>query len=103
MAFSSFKTPSSAQEDLEKLVHDLHGLLSSRDLDDVPQIKALRQKLDDGLYNVRQATVRAAQDAAYKAKEGAYAANQYAHDEPWQVAGAAVAIGALIGYLLARR
>lgn len=103
MGFSSFKTPASAQEDLEKLVNDLRGLISSRDLDDIPQITALRQKIDDGLYNVKQATVRAAQDAAYRARESAHVANQYAHDEPWQVAGAAVAIGALIGYLLARR
>lgn len=102
MGFSSFK-PSSAQDDLEKLVGDLRGLLSSRDLDDVPQIKALREKLDDGLYNVRKATVRIAQDAAYKAKEGAQTANQYAHDEPWQLAGAAVVVGAIIGFVLGRR
>ena len=26
-----------------------------------------------------------------------------AHDEPWRVAGAALAVGALVGFLLARR
>ncbi len=37
---------SSTQNELEKLVADLRGLLSSRDLDSVPEIKVLRQRLD---------------------------------------------------------
>ena len=45
----------------------------------------------------------AAQDAARQAKEAALAADRYAHDEPWRVAGAALAVGALVGFLLARR
>ncbi|RMX05936.1 DUF883 family protein [Corticibacter populi] len=97
------KTAAVAQDDLEKLVSDLRGLISSRDLDDLPQIRQLREKLDDGLHSARQAAVRAAQDAAARAKDGAHAANRYAHDEPWQIAGAAIALGALVGYLVARR
>jgi ElaB/YqjD/DUF883 family membrane-anchored ribosome-binding protein len=80
---------STTQADLEKLVSDLRGLLSSKDLDSVPDIKLLRQKLDDG--------------AARQAKDAALAADRYAHDEPWRVAGAALAVGALVGFLLARR
>ena len=84
------------QGELEKLVSDLRGLLANKDLDAVPEIKLLRQKLDDGMHNVRESAVRAAQDAAI-------AADRYAHDEPWRVAGAALAVGALVGFLLARR
>jgi len=94
---------STTQADLEKLVSDLRGLLASKDLDSVPDIKLLRQKLDDGLQTARDATVRAAQDAARQAKDAAVAADRYAHDEPWRVAGAALAVGALVGFLLARR
>ena len=36
-------------------------------------------------------------------QEAALAADRYAHDEPWRVAGAALAVGALVGFLLARR
>ena len=35
---------SSTQNELEKLVSDLRGLLSSRELDSVPEIKVLRQR-----------------------------------------------------------
>lgn len=91
------------QSELEKLVTDLRGLLASKNLDAVPEIKLLRQKLDDGMQNARETAVRAAQDAARQAKDAAKAADQYAHDEPWRVAGAALAVGALVGFLLSRR
>ncbi|CAN7394803.1 YqjD family protein [Acidovorax sp. Leaf78] len=96
-------TINTTQGELEKLVSDLRGLLASKDLDTLPEIKVLRQKLDDGLQNARESAVRAAQDAARQAKDAALAADRYAHDEPWRVAGAALAIGALVGFLLSRR
>lgn len=94
---------SKTQDELERLVGDLRGLLASKDFDSVPQIKQLRQRLDDGIDTVRDTAVRAAQDAAVQAREAARAADRYAHDEPWRVATAAVAVGALVGFLLARR
>jgi ElaB/YqjD/DUF883 family membrane-anchored ribosome-binding protein len=55
------------------------------------------------MSNVRDSAVRAAQEAARQAKDAAYAADRYAHDEPWRVAGAALAVGALLGFMLGRR
>jgi ElaB/YqjD/DUF883 family membrane-anchored ribosome-binding protein len=103
MTTSVSDTISSTQHELEKLVADLRSVLHSKELDSVHEIKILRQRLDDGLHNVRDAAVRAAQEAARQAKDAARAADRYAHDEPWRVAGAAVAVGALVGFLLARR
>ncbi len=79
------ETVSTSQGELEKLVGDLRGLLASRDLDGIPEIKQLRQRLDDGIQTVRDATVRAAQQAADQARDAARAADRYAHDEPWRV------------------
>lgn len=103
MAHSASDTLSNTQQELEKLVSDLRGLISSRDLDSVPEIRALRQRLDDGMQVVRDSTVRAAQEAARQAKDAAQAADRYAHDEPWRVAGAALALGAIVGFLISRR
>ncbi|GAB3365946.1 MULTISPECIES: DUF883 domain-containing protein [Giesbergeria] len=103
MNHSVSETISSTQTELEKLVADLRGLISSKDLDNVPEIKILRQRLDDGMHNVRDAAVHAAQEAARQAKDAARAADRYAHDEPWRVAGAALAVGAVVGFLLSRR
>ena len=38
-----------------------------------------------------------------KAREGAKAADQVVHNHPYQAVGVALAVGALIGYVLARR
>src|SRR5258708_26966283 len=62
-------------------------------MDAVPEIHMPRQRIDDGMSNVRESAVRAAQEAARQAKDAAYAADRYAHDEPWRVAGAALAMG----------
>lgn len=93
----------STQNELEKLVAEMRTLMANKNLDSVPEIKALRERLDEGMHNVRDAAVRAAQEAANQAKDAARAADRYAHDEPWRVAGAALAVGALVGFLMARR
>lgn len=103
MANTASDTISTTQRELEKLVNDLRGLISSRDLDTVPEIRALRQRIDDGMSQVRDTTKRAAQEATRQAKDAAIAADQYAHDEPWRVAGASLAVGALVGFLMSRR
>ena len=53
MSFSVSDTVSSAQQDLERLVSDLRGLLASKDLDSIPQIGALRDRIDEGLSRAR--------------------------------------------------
>ena len=93
----------STQTELEKLVSEMRTLMANKNLDSVPEIKALRDRLDEGMHNVRAAAIRAAPEAANQAKDAARAADRYAHDEPWRVAGAALAVGALVGFLLARR
>lgn len=103
MSRSVSDTVSTAQEDLEKLVSDLRGLLSAKELDRLPDIHLLRQRIDDGMSNVRESAVRAAQDAARQARDAVDAADRYARDEPWRVAGAALAVGALLGFMLGRR
>ncbi len=96
-------TRSATPSELDKLVADLRGMLARKELDTLPEIRALRDRIDEGLRSVRETAVQAAQDAAQQAREAARRADDYAHDEPWRVAGAALAVGALIGFLLGRR
>lgn len=88
---------------MEELVSDLGGLLANKEFDAVPEIKAIRKRIDQNVQNVRKSTVMAAREAARQAREAAVAANDYAHDEPWRVAGVALAVGAVLGFLMARR
>lgn len=103
MTTQTTDSQNSTQNELEKLVAEMRTLMANKNLDSVPEIKALRDRLDEGMHNVRDAAIRAAQEAANQAKDAARAADRYAHDEPWRVAGAALAVGALVGFLLARR
>lgn len=94
---------STAQTDLLRLISDLRGLMGKKEFDPLPSIKALRQKLDDGVRMTRNAAASAAHDATVQAKNTALAADRYAHDQPWRIAGAALAVGILVGVLMTRR
>lgn len=97
---TKFEAAAAAVEDL---ANDVRGLLGSKDFDAVPQIKALREHLDAKLQAAREVLGEKGKIAAKKARQAADTANAYAHDEPWHVAGAALAVGVLVGLLLGRR
>jgi len=88
---------------VEDLANDVRSLLASKDFDVVPQIKAMRERLDAKLQVAREVVGEKSKIAAKKTMEAADTANAYAHDEPWQIAGAALAVGLLVGLLLGRR
>ena len=87
----------------EDIASDVRGVLASKDLDKLPNIKALRQRIDSKLAIARELAAEKSRIATQKAREAANTANAYAHDEPWQIAGAALAVGVLVGLLLGRR
>ncbi|QNN57579.1 DUF883 domain-containing protein [Diaphorobacter ruginosibacter] len=75
----------SSSSSLEQLLGDLNTLLSStRD-------------------SARDTIVGASDEAVSRARDAAHTTNQYAHDEPWRIAGGALVVGALLGYCLGRR
>jgi ElaB/YqjD/DUF883 family membrane-anchored ribosome-binding protein len=88
---------------VEDLASDVRGVLSGKELESVPQLKALRQRVETKLAIARELASEKSRVAAKKAKEAASSANAYAHDEPWQIAAGALAVGVLVGLLLGRR
>ena len=87
---------------VEDLASDVRGVLSG-DLESMPQLKALRQRVEAKLAIARELTAEKSKLAARKAREAADNANAYAHDEPWQIAAGALAVGILVGLVLGRR
>ncbi|MDB5732210.1 MAG: hypothetical protein JWQ03_2105 [Variovorax sp.] len=71
--------------------------------DAASQAKALRDRLDATWQTARDVVSDKSKIASAKAKEAAGTAHAYAREEPWQVAGAALAVGVLVGLLLGRR
>jgi len=88
---------------VEDLASDVKGVLSSKELESVPQVKALKQRVEAKLAIARELAAEKSRIAAKRAKDAAQTANAYAHDEPWQIAAGALAVGVLVGLLLGRR
>lgn len=103
MFFSSNKPTDRVSSDIKQLLSDLSGLLSSKELDAIPQFRDVREKLSEGISHARETMVQAAEDSAARTREIARAGNEYAHEEPWRIAGTAFALGALMAFCLSRR
>lgn len=97
------KSAAATQTELENLIADLRDVLARKELDVVPEITSLRERLDDGVRVASERASQVAHEATERAREAAQRADAYAHDEPWRVAGVALAVGAVLGFLMAKR
>lgn len=86
-------------EELQALASDLKEVMNEEALSNNPKVKALRTQLDEWGEQARYAV----RDATEKTKWAAKVADDYAHEEPWRLIGAGVAVGVVIGILLGRR
>lgn len=96
-------TTSKVAEELQNLAQDIKEVLEEEELAGNAKVKALRARVENTLEDVRDSAVSAAKEAAYRARRAADAADEYAHEEPWRLVGAGVAVGVVIGFLLGRR
>ncbi|MDA7416163.1 DUF883 domain-containing protein [Xenophilus arseniciresistens] len=88
---------------VEDLAQDVKNVLSDAELSSKEEVRKLKQRVDSKLTVVRALAAEKSRVAAKKAKDAAHTANVYAHDEPWQIAGAALAVGVLVGLVLGSR
>lgn len=98
MRFGKNKTPD-LQGDLGQLLDDLRELLSSTDKAADPALTQVRHKVEAALGKVRESSAQAVEQS----KALAHDADNYLHESPWQAVGGALAVGALIGFMLSRR
>jgi ElaB/YqjD/DUF883 family membrane-anchored ribosome-binding protein len=67
------------------------------------KIAAARARAEESLRKTRAGVAEAGRDMAQRTRAAAGATNQYVHENPWPVVGAAVAIAFVVGYLSRRR
>lgn len=60
-------------------------------------------EIEDKLRHAGNALADAAQPVIRKTRKTAAAADDYVHGNPWTVVGVAIAAGALLGFLAAKR
>ncbi len=92
-----------AQDTLEQSVSSLRDILSNKDFDNIPEVAQLRERLDAGLSEIETSAHDIVVKAKRKTKKAARATNELVHNEPWPVLGAAVVLGAVIGFVAGRR
>lgn len=88
---------------VEDLAQDVKNVLSDTELASKEEVRKLKQRVESKMTVVRALAAEKSRVAAKKAKDAARTANVYAHDEPWQIAGAALAVGVLVGLVLGSR
>ena len=85
--------------DLGRLAEDARGLMTATADVAGERVSDARKRLAAALESGKEIYGRVRE----KAVEGAKAADQAVHEHPYQVIGIALGVGALIGYLAARR
>jgi ElaB/YqjD/DUF883 family membrane-anchored ribosome-binding protein len=86
-------------DEMETLAEDARALMAATADVAGAKVAEARTRLAAALENVKQITGRVRD----KAVEGAKAADEAVRENPYQAIGIAFGVGALIGYLVARR
>ncbi len=87
------------RNDFNTLAEDAHALITATADVAGDKVGEARQRLADALENGKEIYGRVRE----KAVQGAKAADQAVHENPYRAMGIALGIGALIGYLAARK
>lgn len=100
---TSTNTTNPIARDFQNVVEDAHELLKTVEREGGAKVSEARTKLQ-GSFDAAKARLS---DLGHAAQDGAkkYAAHtdEYVHSHPWQAIGVGAAVGALVGFLIARR
>lgn len=91
------------QDEVAALAERLETLAMSAQDDAEESAQSTLDSAKEYLGTLRESTSERAARMKAMAREKAHVADEYAHEKPWQVAGTALALGALIGYLMSGR
>lgn len=90
-------------DDFKNVIEDAEALLKATSSQGGEVIAEIRSKVEKSLVDAK-AGLRETQDFVMeKSKEAAKKTDNYVHENPWKSIGTAVAIGVVIGMLIARK
>jgi ElaB/YqjD/DUF883 family membrane-anchored ribosome-binding protein len=89
--------------DLRTVVADAEALLKATAGQAGERVAEVRARAEESVRAARASLEAAGAEMAERAREGARAADDYVHDNPWTAIGIGAGFGFLIGYLLGRR
>jgi ElaB/YqjD/DUF883 family membrane-anchored ribosome-binding protein len=89
--------------DFRLVMDDIDALMKATTEKAEGEISSLRSRIRDRLDSVKDRAATAQEEALLRAKEAARVTDDYAHEHPWQLVGAAAAVGLALGMLIGRR
>lgn len=91
------------KNELIDLYNDVLDFVSKPELRNDPDVGAIRQKIERGMSAARESVADATRKVSRQAGHAVHVADEYAHNEPWRVAGMAALVGLALGVLMSRR
>lgn len=89
--------------DLRTIIADSEDLLAAAATVSGESFTAARMKFEEKLRNAKTRLADVSQPVIDKTRQTAAIADDYVRGNPWTVAGLAIGVGVLIGFLLAKR
>lgn len=91
------------KREMGRFLDDVEELLANVTHIDDAELARMRSKVEQSLGKARATVANGTQQLREQASHAAAAADGYARERPWAVAGAAALIGLAIGAVLSRR
>lgn len=89
--------------DLKIVVADAEDLLRATASQAGEKVSVARERIQASLASARVKLVEAERVLLERTRQTAKVADEYVHENPWQAAGIAAAIGLVLGVLISRR
>ncbi|MFO1308817.1 MAG: DUF883 family protein [Burkholderiales bacterium] len=97
------RTRDNLVDDFSAVLAEAEDLLKKASNETGDRARDLRQQVESKLLSAKLRLQELQGDAMDRARSAARTTDDYVHDNPWQVIGAAAAIGFLAGLLMNRR
>lgn len=89
--------------DFRMVMDDIDALVKATSNQAEGEVQTLRSRIRDRLDTVKDRAAGVQEEAVLRAKEAARVTDDFVHDHPWEIVGAAAALGLAIGVLIGRR
>ncbi len=103
MAIDTSVTKDKLVQDFKIVAADFEELLKATASQAGEKIAAVRERAQDSLHQAKVKLAEAEDAIIYRAKQTAYATDEYVHENPWRAVSIAAAVGLLIGVVIGRR
>ncbi len=90
-------------DEFSSLINDAEDMLRRANTETADKARALRTEVEAKLLNAKLRLEELRGQAMERAREAARVTDDYVHENPWQVLGAAALVGFVVGMLVGRR